>query len=244
MVHYKSRVRSRSYKFEDVEDLYQMSLMQEERLHVAGIVKDEKLYPGMDTPWDETRDNVAAWQETRDAEWMKMSSEFTDAGYREGITIGKEASVQEGFDAGFATIGAPLGRDLGLIRGQSFALLSFLTSESSITLGLSESAKEALVYEARNIVSLLGNVRFSDIEPRDLEAEKHAREHLEAEGQELEVHEDIENRRQMENVEDMLAGLSTRGNANPPGRPTMKDVANLKARLHALTSQLKLSNLY
>ncbi|KAG6867457.1 hypothetical protein C0993_002540 [Termitomyces sp. T159_Od127] len=198
----------------------------------------------MDTPWNEQHDNDAAWKGTRDAEWTKMSSEFTDVGYREGITAGKEAFVQEGFDAGFATIGAPLGRDLGLIRGQSSALLSFLTSPSSAALGLSENAKEALVHEVRDIVSLLGNVRFSDIEPRDLEAEKHAKEHLESEGQEMEVHEDIEARRQMENVEDMLVGLSAGGSVNTPGRPTMVDVANLKARLCVMTSQLGLRNLY
>ncbi|KAG6861815.1 hypothetical protein C0995_011697 [Termitomyces sp. Mi166 len=198
----------------------------------------------MDTPWDQSQDNEASWKNTRDTEWTKMSSEFTDVGYREGITAGKEAFVQEGFDAGFATVGAPLGRDLGLIRGQSSALLSFLTSTPAPALGLSGDAKEALVQEIRDIVLQLGNVRFSDIEPRDLEAEKHAREHLEAEGQEMEVHEDVEKKRQMEKVEDMLAGLSAGGTVNTPGRPTMEDVASLKARLHAVTSQLRLRNLY
>ncbi|KAG5353053.1 hypothetical protein J132_02473 [Termitomyces sp. J132] len=198
----------------------------------------------METPWDESHDTEAAWKGTRDAEWTKMSSEFTDVGYREGITAGKEAFVQEGFDTGFATVGAPLGRNLGVIRGQSSALLSFLTSAPSASLSLSEDAKEAVVQEARDIVSQLGKVRFSDIEPRDLEAEKHAKEHLEAEGQEMELHEKIERKRQMENVEDMLAGLSAGGTLNASERPTMEDVANLEARLHALTLRLGIRNLH
>ncbi|KAG6829033.1 hypothetical protein H0H87_012820 [Tephrocybe sp. NHM501043] len=194
----------------------------------------------MDTPWDESHDAETAWDGTRDAEWAKMSSEFTDAGYREGITAGKEAFVQEGFDAGFANVGAPLGRDLGLIRGQSSALLSFLISAPATALGIPEDAKEASVKEAREIASQLGNIRYSDIEPRDLEAEQHAKEHLEAEGQEMEVHEDIEKRKQMETVEDMLAGLSASGDANAPERPTMEDVINLRARLQMLVSGLGL----
>ncbi|GLB44173.1 putative essential protein Yae1, N terminal [Lyophyllum shimeji] len=164
----------------------------------------------MDTPWDDTRDTETAWKTVREAEWSKMTSEFYNVGYREGITAGKEASVQEGFDAGFADVGVPLGRDLGLVRGHSSALLSFLISApSAATLGLSDDEKEALMQEAREIVTLLGNIRYSDIEPRDLEAERHAREHLEAEGEEMEVSEEIEKRKQMEGVEDMLASLST-----------------------------------
>ncbi|KAG6841800.1 hypothetical protein C0991_006684 [Blastosporella zonata] len=194
----------------------------------------------MDTPWDESHDAETALNGTRDAEWAKMSSEFNDVGYREGITAGKEAFVQEGFDVGFADVGAPLGRDLGLIRGQSSALLSFLISAPPTALDIPEDEKEALVHEARAIAAQLGHIRYSDIEPRDLEAEQHAREHLEAEGQEMEVHEDIEKRKKMETVEDMLAGLSAGGDTTTPGRPTMEDVVKLRARLQALTLRLGL----
>ncbi|KAG6812240.1 hypothetical protein H0H92_003780 [Tricholoma furcatifolium] len=194
----------------------------------------------MDEPWHETHDSETAWNNTREAEWSKMSSEFSDVGYREGITAGKEEFVQEGFDAGFATIGAPLGRELGLIRGHSSALLSFLSSTSPDLLGVSASEKDGLLHEARDIFAQLGNVRYSDIEPRDLEAEQHAKEHLEAEGQEMEVNEDIEKKRQMEQVEDMLAGLSAGRDVNVPARPTMEDVKKLKERLQILISQLGL----
>jgi len=148
--------------------------------------------------------------------------------------------VQEGFDTGFADVGAPLGRDLGLIRGHSSALLSFLISAPSAALGVLENDKEALAQEAREIATQLGNIRYSDIEPRDLEAEQHAREHLEAEGEEMEVNEETEKRKQMEGVEDMLAGLSTGEGVNAPGRPTTEDVVKLKERLQALSSRVGL----
>ncbi|KAF7345106.1 Yae1-N domain-containing protein [Mycena venus] len=81
----------------------------------------------MDSPWDEE-----ATQETsRDIEWSKISSEFTNVGYREGITAGKESALQEGFDTGFAGVGAPLGRDIGFLRGMSSALVAFLNSNMS-----------------------------------------------------------------------------------------------------------------
>ncbi|KAI0315889.1 hypothetical protein OF83DRAFT_1164597 [Amylostereum chailletii] len=49
-----------------------------------------------ESPWDENPGNI------QDAEWQKLSDDFTNAGYREGITAGKEGALQEGFDAGFA----------------------------------------------------------------------------------------------------------------------------------------------
>ncbi|KAF5376025.1 hypothetical protein D9615_007727 [Tricholomella constricta] len=192
----------------------------------------------MDTPWDEGRDTDTAWKDVREAEWAKMSNEFTNVGYREGITAGKEAAVQEGFDRGFEDVGAPLGRDIGLIRGRSSAILSFLISTSPTALNVADDEKEVLVLEAREIVSQLGNIRYSDIEPRDLEAEQHAREHLETEGQEMEVNEDLEKKKQMEGVEDMLAKMSAGENVEGPGRPTVEDVVKLKARLRALSSRL------
>lgn len=162
-------------------------------------------------------------------------------GYREGITAGKEAAVQEGFDSGFADVGAPLGRDLGIIRGQSSAILAFIISASPDILGVSKDEQEAILNEAREIAAQLGNVRYSDIEPRDLEAEQHAREHLEMDGEEMEVNDDIEKRRQMEGVEDMLARLSAGTETKTTGRPTEGDVLQLKVRLTALSGRLGLS---
>jgi hypothetical protein len=97
-----------------------------------------------------------------------------------------------------------------------------------------------MLQEAREISAQLGNVRFSDIEPRDLEAEQHAREHLEMEPEEI-LGEEFGERRKMEGMEDMLARLSTGGgNGQAQGRPTREDVQRLKVRLEALVGQLGL----
>lgn len=76
----------------------------------------------------------------RETEWCKISDEFTNvrsflqpgwkrltggcvqAGYREGVTAGKTSALQEGFDAGFAESGVPLGRQVGHARGVATAL--------------------------------------------------------------------------------------------------------------------------
>ncbi|KIY66919.1 hypothetical protein CYLTODRAFT_437252 [Cylindrobasidium torrendii FP15055 ss-10] len=158
------------------------------------------------------------------AEWTKMSSDFTNTGYREGITAGKEGALQEGFDAGFAQIGVPLGRELGNMRGIASVLVAFLSQSGS-----------PLLDEARTISTALNSVRFADIAPRDLEAEEHARQHLETEGEEVDVPEEIDDKRKMEGLEDMLNKLSS-GALNPAdhSRPTMADVTKLKTRLENL----------
>lgn len=188
----------------------------------------------MDSLWDEDHDYTVA----RDAEWTRISSEFTNVGYREGITSGKEAALQEGFDSGFADIGAPLGRELGILRGRSSAILSYLISQASTA----SSNLDAMLQEAREITAQLGNVRFSDIEPRDLEAEQHAREHLDMEPEEI-MGEDGGERRRMEGVEDVLARLSAgegAANGQAQGRPTLEDVQRLKVKLEVLGAQLGL----
>lgn len=67
-----------------------------------------------------------------------------------------------------------MGRELGTIRGMASALLVFVTSRSPET-----TEERSLAIEARDIVSQLSSIRFTDIAPRDLEAEEHARQHLE-----------------------------------------------------------------
>lgn len=50
----------------------------------------------------------------------RLETEHTTAGYREGITVAKESSIQAGFDEGFslgATIGIRAGQLLGMIEG-------------------------------------------------------------------------------------------------------------------------------
>ncbi|KAJ7777539.1 hypothetical protein DFH07DRAFT_797205 [Mycena maculata] len=189
----------------------------------------------MDSPWDD-----GANQETsRDIEWTKISSEFTNVGYREGITAGKESALQEGFDTGFASIGAPLGREIGSLRGMSSALVAFLNSSAC-----HHAEKDAMLVEARAIAAGLAGVRFTDVVPRDLEAEEHAREHLaEEDDLGLDDNEELSEKHKMEALEDMLSRL-TPGAANSEvtdkTRPTMDDVRILEGRLQALNARLGL----
>ncbi|KAJ7631915.1 hypothetical protein DFH06DRAFT_695995 [Mycena polygramma] len=186
----------------------------------------------MDSPWDEE-----ATQETsRDIEWTKISSEFTNAGYREGITAGKESALQEGFDDGFASVGAPLGRELGFLRGSSSALVAFLNSSLC-----QHAEKESMLAEARAIAAGLAVVRFTDVVPRDLEAEAHAREHLPDGDDPMDENEELSEKRKMEGLEDMLSRLTAGADVADKTRPTLDDVRILESRLHALNMRLGLS---
>ncbi len=149
------------------------------------------------------------------------------AGYREGITDGKESALQEGFDAGFAQVGAPLGRELGTLRGIASALVHFLTLSGPLSSTLDE---------ARDISAQLASIRYSDIAPPDLEAEAHAREHLESgEGDDdIDIPEELAEKQKMEKLEDMLASMTADGHKAEAQRPTIEDVRRLKNRLYGL----------
>ncbi len=102
-----------------------------------------------------------------------MRHRRVQAGYRDGISAGKEAALQEGFDAGFARTGAPRGRELGVLRGLAAALLLRLTRSSP------GPAAELAQTQARvrEIVDKLAAMRFADLVPRDEEATAHADAH-------------------------------------------------------------------
>ncbi|KAF9495555.1 hypothetical protein BDN71DRAFT_1447472 [Pleurotus eryngii] len=192
----------------------------------------------MESPWD---DNPSS-NITRDTEWTKISSEFTNAGYREGITAGKEAALQEGFDAGFANVGAPLGRELGILRGFASALLSYIPTLSQPGAIDPNVDLEQMLSSARHIASSLSKVRFTDIAPRDLEAEEHTREHLDAEGIDMEQNPDLEEKRAMEGLEDLLSSMTTSGGPSQAGptRPTIEDVRSLKEQLQTIARCVQL----
>ncbi|KAI4521852.1 hypothetical protein K523DRAFT_275728 [Schizophyllum commune Tattone D] len=189
------------------------------------------------SPWDEVADSTT----TRDAEWAKLSSDFTNAGYREGITAGKESALQEGFDSGFADVGAPLGRELGLLRGMASALLSFLSSQAANT---ATAENEGAIAEVRDISRQLAHIRLTDIAPRDLEAEAHAKEHLQLEEDEdLVTDDELVEKRKMEALEDQLARLTSgaMGGGSGEARPTADDVRRLKGRLDNLCGLMGLA---
>ena len=94
------------------------------------------------------------------------------AGYRDGISAGKEAALQEGFDAGFARTGAPRGRELSILRGLAAALLLHLTRSSPGP--ASEVAQTKAQARVREIVNKLAAVRSADLVPPDEEADADA----------------------------------------------------------------------
>ncbi|KAH8097032.1 hypothetical protein BXZ70DRAFT_1000979 [Cristinia sonorae] len=192
-----------------------------------------------DSPWGDNPKSI------QDSEWSKISSDFQNAGYREGITAGKESHLQQGFDEGFAQTGAPLGREIGLLRGAASAILSLLTSKNPLPGLTSDSNRDALVQEARYINSELSEIRFSDVVPPDLEAIAHAREHLEAANEDdrsmdIELGEEVESKRKMESLEDAMAkmGAGSITAEVKKGRPKPDDVVRLRGRLTQLSEKL------
>ena len=79
--------------------------------------------------------------------------------------------------------------------------------------------------------------RFSDIVPRDLEAEEHARHHL---GVEIDVHQKIAAKRDIEGIEDMLANIATGTKPAGTAPPSVEDVCILKDRLKVPSDRLNL----
>lgn len=185
-------------------------------------------------------------------EWSALESKFSDvrqisytacmlqltgvakAGYREGISAGRGFTLQAGFDEGYSITGAPLGRELGYLRGLASSLLVYLTSSTaSHTPCITSEDREAAVASAREIVRGLGKLKVQDLAPRDLEAEAHAREH----GEEVQVPPELAEKREMESLEDQLAGMGSQigQQEQPSGRQALDDcklqLQNLLARL-------------
>ncbi|KAG8862442.1 hypothetical protein FRB96_001513 [Tulasnella sp. 330] len=135
--------------------------------------------------WDE-EDDRTAMQRNAERDWERMSESFINDGYREGITAGKEEALQEGFDDGFTSVGVPLGRQIGTLRGYTAGLLAFLEDSqpqahanpnrnSNVVLDADDRSK--LIAEARSINQELAKVRMEDIAPPDAQAEEHMKVH-------------------------------------------------------------------
>ncbi|KAL5518549.1 hypothetical protein ACEPAH_231 [Sanghuangporus vaninii] len=152
-------------------------------------------------------------------EWTRMSNEFVNAGYREGITAGKESALQGGFDTGFANTGAPIGREVGNLRGLAAGALSLL--ESTRPLVSERGDKEQLLSETREIVNGLAHLQLMDLVPPDEEALAHAKEHAESDGGESLV---------------LAVSSETRQKA-------LSDLSSLRQRLERLLEALGLQSL-
>ncbi|KAG8691485.1 hypothetical protein FRC11_002958 [Ceratobasidium sp. 423] len=163
-----------------------------------------------------------------DREWNKLSTDFMTAGYREGITAGKESALQEGFDDGFASTGAPLGRQVGTLRGQANALLALCTRQ-----------RPDLEAEVREIVQGLSRVKLSALAPPDMQAIEHAKEH-ESDAPDVG---DVETNNQMGDLEDAFESLSTSKSAGKEdvmrrSVEAMAELNRLRERLEAVCAQL------
>ncbi|WOO83744.1 putative protein yae1 [Vanrija pseudolonga] len=157
-----------------------------------------------------------------DTEYARLQQKYTDAGYREGITDGKLATLQEGFDGSFAA-SVPRARRLGQLRGRVNALLAIASASSapartasgrgvrrSASAEPEEPAPAAaapsaeLIARARGLATTLASVRRDDVLPPDLERIAHEKEEH---GDDPYDGVDVTPQREMEGLEGALAGL-------------------------------------
>ncbi|GAB2295918.1 hypothetical protein Dimus_030066 [Dionaea muscipula] len=75
---------------------------------------------GEDASWYDS-DEEGCGPSGQDMEWQKRSQHLYNSGYRDGITTGQNASVQEGFNDGFKD-SVLAGYKWGLVRGVTSAL--------------------------------------------------------------------------------------------------------------------------
>lgn len=92
----------------------------------------------------------------------RLQQEHTTAGYRDGITVAKAASIQSGFDEGFglgATIGLKVGRLLGLLEGIAAATTTITTSSTVASEGGRRKEEETANSDSQLPLSLLADAR-------------------------------------------------------------------------------------
>lgn len=81
------------------------------------------------------------------SDMLRLQREHTTAGYREGITVAKDGSIQKGFDEGFslgASVGLVAGQLLGLLEGIAEAVRGRDDDEAKNTVRLATEAREDL----------------------------------------------------------------------------------------------------
>ncbi|KAL8278469.1 hypothetical protein RQP46_009159 [Phenoliferia psychrophenolica] len=179
-----------------------------------------------ESPWMDDEPNSVV-DAVSDQEWSKLSTRYSDAGYRDGITFGKQSRLQTGFDEGFNQT-SPFARQVGSLRGIAASLLSILTTTAGakhaggIPDALGEG-KAAVVAECRAVVTALGKLDEERVLPVDAEAEAHAKSHAD-EGLSLEMLE----KKEMRAMEDAMNGL---GGGSATTAPTLDECSARLARL-------------
>lgn len=102
---------------------------------------------GSDAGGDAQDVRIQAPESTHPTDMSRLQAEHSTSGYREGVSVAKETSIQTGFDEGFslgATIGQQAGHLLGLLEGIRDALGSLGDDISTEAEGLLNQAREEL----------------------------------------------------------------------------------------------------
>lgn len=143
-----------------------------------------------------------------------LASCYIQVGYREGITEGKEAKLQQGFDEGFAA-SVPTSRRIGRLRGQAHSFLAYLKALQTSTSSTSTSSSSqntalvrSLFQETSHLLSSLSNIKRQDLFPPDLEAKAHAKTHA-GEEQEDDLSSDRKDVEDLELAFESMAGRRT-----------------------------------
>ncbi|KAJ2966509.1 hypothetical protein NQ176_g10120 [Zarea fungicola] len=123
--------------------------LEMESSHIADTAPSNPLDDvfGSDGGGDAQDVGLQAPESTHPTDMSRLQTEHTTAGYREGVSVAKEASIQSGFDEGFslgATIGQQAGRLLGLLEGISTALESLQNEQSAAASKLLDEARDEL----------------------------------------------------------------------------------------------------
>lgn len=111
---------------------------------------DDVFGSGPPSPAREHQD-YAAPEGSHPSDIDRLRSEHATAGYREGLTVSKETSIQAGFDEGFslgASIGLRAGQVLGALEGIAAAVVVRGQDNNNIN-SSSEETAQRLLSEAR-----------------------------------------------------------------------------------------------
>ena len=98
-------------------------------------------------PSSPTQDRENTLDASHPSDIIRLQTEHTTVGYREGITVAKESSLQAGFDEGFslgACVGLKAGLLLGLLEGIAEAIRGREDEDSVKLAKLFDEAREEL----------------------------------------------------------------------------------------------------
>jgi len=117
-----------------------MYLSQATLEHEPRVINDQ-----LDDIFGDEDDHHENTYESHPSDQRRLQTDYSTAGYREGVNIGKQDSLQKGFDEGY-TIGAAIGLQAGQILGVLEGISEALLGDDKIH-GLLAEAKDELSVE-------------------------------------------------------------------------------------------------